>query len=54
MSWYCAAPGCRNRGVWRDEDTALRYCDHHQTEVDVTAEKRRDNADEYRRERGGS
>jgi hypothetical protein len=50
MSWYCAAPGCRNRGVWRDEDTSLRYCDHHTNDVDDAAEKRADFAAEYARD----
>ncbi len=24
MSWYCAHPGCSNRGTWRDEDQIAR------------------------------
>jgi hypothetical protein len=48
VSWYCSHPGCERRGVWKDEDTGLSYCDGHTGVIDE-AEDRRDFAEEYAR-----
>jgi hypothetical protein len=34
VSWYCSHPGCERRGVWKDEDTGLSYCDGHTGVID--------------------
>lgn len=51
---HCSYLGCREPGIWRDEDDDRLYCGGHQIYVrpddaDVR-EKRRDFADEYARD----
>jgi hypothetical protein len=47
-------PGCRERGVWRHEDSGVRFCDAH-TGCDLDAildkeDERRDIGDEWARD----
>jgi hypothetical protein len=54
LSWFCAMPGCRERGVWRHEDSGVRFCDAH-TGCDLDAildkeDERRDIGDEWARD----
>lgn len=51
----CEYLGCRSYGIWQDVDTGKVYCGAHSCVVidegeDPSIEKRRDFADEYKRD----
>ena len=55
MKGICAHAGCFRSGTWIDEDDGKGYCGEHiifvaPVDDDVTREKRRDFADEYKRD----
>ena len=53
MRARCAYLGCRSYGIWKDMDDGREYCGAHSCiviDTDVTSEKRRQFADEYKRD----
>lgn len=55
MTGVCAHAGCFRSGTWIDEDDGRGYCGEHTIFVapvahDEVAQKRRDFADEYKRD----